>query len=124
MFFFRRYPSRQVIEEKKALEQEKIKRGERIKDDNSKFNKEFQNKSKSKNKPNRLRNRKKKKKMAPISLISMEKEALDRKGVAPFLGIGEMSYFFHLFLFLFLKGGVSEKILMEMCYAISILLAY
>ncbi|EEB11982.1 Nuclear fragile X mental retardation-interacting protein, putative [Pediculus humanus corporis] len=92
----KRYPSKKVIEEKKALEVEKNKRGERIKEDKSKFNKALNKKNrkktlkkvKDKNRKSRRNNNKKK----MINLIEKatieETKSLFRNGVPAFSGIG------------------------------------
>ncbi|KAK6623183.1 hypothetical protein RUM43_009035 [Polyplax serrata] len=90
----KKYPSRKVIEEKKAMEQEKQNRGEKIKEDNSKFNKSFQNKMSGKksskkvdNIPKRNRRLKKKKHKTTPSRDTNELD-LDRRSIPMFCGIG------------------------------------
>lgn len=95
----KRYPSRKVIEEKKAFEEKKIERGERIKRDASRFNKSFTTRNRHDNKfepksvekksDNRKKERVKKK---PVVIPKPTDENADWRGsIPPFAGIGKPS---------------------------------
>lgn len=98
-YFCRKYPTKQNIQNQKLVEEDKIRRGEIIKPDNSRFNKKFSKrrehnfKDKQEFKPNQ--NKRRNKKVIPKldttqnDLISEKAVKEECNGVQAFQGLGK-----------------------------------